>query len=289
MKNFHSIKAIFIVGMLIVIALVMGIQSALSLYFFRSSMETKIHENLTNQAGQVQCKLDGRFNTLGKYTELLAYDISSMSTYDSNLFLNIIGKYIESDHLIYGTGVFFEPNVYQPGLKYYGPYEYKDDQNKIVLTWDYSNAKYDYLTQDWYTKGLATQNSVVWSDPYAELSDYVKSIKVGDTGYAFILARDGTYLASRDDSKNLKAKITDDKDAAVQQLGTNILQSNDIQIVKDDVFGANNFVVSTPVGDTGLHIVLVYPTSEAYAGFNHAIILDIVIFIIAVIILVLVL
>lgn len=321
MQNFRSIKTVFIAGMLLVVAVVMGIQAGLSLYFFQNSMEKKIYENLNNQAGQIQNKLDGRFQALGKYSELMAYNIGAMSNYDSNMLLGAIGKYIESDPLIVGAGFWFEPNAYQPGLKYYGPYKYKDDQGKIVLTWDYSNAQYDYFKYDWYTSGLATKDHVVWSDPYAdsvtgipmitssspinrdgkvvgvtttdisikELSDYIKNIKVGETGYAFVVSRDGTYLASRQQEKNLKEKITDDKDTKVQQLGAEIIKNNEIKVSRDNVLGADNFVVNAPIGSTGLHIVLVYPAKEAYQDFNKVIMLDIVIFVVAVIILVMVL
>jgi len=301
----------------------MGIQAGLSLYSFKNSMETKVYENLNSQAGQIQNKLSGRFDQIGKYSELMAYNIGAMSRYDSDMLLGVIEKYIESDTLIIGAGFWFEPNAYQSNLKYYGPYKYKDDKGRIVMTWEYSNAEYDYFKEDWYKNALATKEKVVWSPPYEdivtkmpmitssssitkagkvvgvtttdidfkEFSDYIKSIKIGQEGYAFIVSEDGTYIAHKQQEKNLKEKITDDKDMNVKKLGTEIIKHKDkeIKVSRDQLFGADNFVTYVPIGNTGLHLVVIYPAEEAYRDLNKVIILNIGIFVVAVIILVLVL
>ncbi|SMC99652.1 methyl-accepting chemotaxis protein [Sporomusa malonica] len=323
MIHLRSIRTIFIAGMLLVIAFVMSIQAGLSLYSFKNTMETKVYESLNNQAGQIQNKLNGRFEQIGKYSELMAYNIGAMPRYDSDMLLGVIEKYIESDSLIIGAGFWFEPNAYQPNLKYYGPYKYKDDKGKIVMTWDYSNAEYDYFKYDWYKDGLATKEKIVWSAPYEdavtkmamitssspitkagkivgvtttdiglnEFSDYIKEIKIGQAGYAFIVSQDGTYLAHKQQEKNLKEKITDDKDVKVKQLGTEIInnKNKEIKVSRDQLFGAENFVAYVPVGSTGLHLVVVYPAEEAYRDLNKVIMLNIGTFVAAVVILVLVL
>ncbi|HWR09886.1 MAG TPA: methyl-accepting chemotaxis protein [Sporomusa sp.] len=323
MRHSRSIKTIFIAGMLLITAIVMSIQAGLSLYSFKSSMETKVYESLNLQAGQIQNKLNGRFDQIGKYSELMAYNIGAMSHNDADMLLGVIEKYITSDSLIIGAGFWFEPNAYQPGLKYYGPYKYKDDKGKIVMTWDYSNAEYDYFKYDWYKDGLATKEKIVWSAPYEdavtkmpmitssspitradkvigvtttdiglnEFSDYIKDIKIGQAGYAFIISRDGTYLAHKQQEKNLKEKITDDQDTAVKQLGTEIInnKNQEVKVFRDQVFGADNFIAYVPVGSTGLHLVVVYPAAEAYRDLNKVIILNIGIFVVAIVILVFVL
>jgi len=323
MKYSRSIKTIFIAGMLIIIAIVMSIQAGMSLYSFKNSMETKVYENLNNQAGQIQNKLNGRFDQIGKYSELMAYNIGSMSHYDSDMLLRVIEKYIESDSLIIGAGFWFEPNAFQPDLKYYGPYKYKDDKGKIVMTWEYSNEEYDYFKYDWYKEGLATKEKIVWSSPYEdavtkmpmitssspiiklgkvvgvtttdiglnEFSDYIKNITIGQAGYAFIVSADGTYLAHKQQEKNLKEKITDDNDAKVKKLGAEIInnKNNEIKVSKDQLFGADNFVAYAPIGNTGLHLVIVYPAEEAYRDLNKVIMLNIGIFVASVVILIIVL
>lgn len=323
MNPLQSIKAIFIIGMLVIIALVMSIQAGISLYSFKSTMETKVYENLNQQAGQIEHKLSGRFDQIGKYSELMAYNIGAMPHYDADMLLGVIEKYIVSDPLILGAGFWFEPDAFQPGRKYYGPYKYKDDKGQVVLTWEYSNAAYDYFQYDWYKAGLAAKAKVVWSAPYEdavskmpmitssspilkgdkvvgvtttdiglnEFSNYIRDIRIGQAGYAFIVGKDGTFLAHRQTEKNLQEKITDDQDPKVSRLGTEIINNNSqtVTVRRDRLFGADNFVAYVPVGNTGLQLVAVYPAAEAYQELNKVIVLNIAVFVAAVVILVLVL
>ena len=57
---------------------------------------------------------------------------------------------IKSSKIINGAGIWFEPNAYNAAERYMGPYWYKDGDN-IVETWEYSNAEYDYFSQEYYT------------------------------------------------------------------------------------------------------------------------------------------
>ena len=323
MVQTKSIKTVFIASMVVIITLIMSIQAGISLYSFQKSMEAKVYENLSNQTGQIQERLNGRFEQIGKYSELMAYNIGAMPRYDSDMLLSVIEKYIDSDQLIIGAGFWFEPGAYQAELKYYGPYKYKDDKGKVVLTWEYSNAEYDYFKYDWYKDGLAAKEKLVWSAPYEdavtkmpmitssspvlksgkpigvtttdigldEFSNYIKEIKIGTAGYAFIVSADGTYLAHREQDKNLKQKITEEPDAAAKKLGAEIIGSKakEIKVVKDKVFGAENFVAYVPVGNTGLTLVAVYPATEAYQTLNTVIMLNIAVFLVSIVILALVL
>jgi len=68
-----------------------------------------------------------------------------------------------------GGGIWFEPYLFKPDLRWFGPYVHKQGED-IVFTWDLSNAEYDYHNHDWYK--IAFQNNkkndktVYWSKPY---------------------------------------------------------------------------------------------------------------------------
>ncbi|QJW48799.1 hypothetical protein HA075_26270 [bacterium BFN5] len=291
----QSIKTYVMIGLIGIISLFMAVQVLYSITQFKNSMESKVQDNLKAQAGEITNKLNTRFSQIGKHTELLAYTIEAMSQYDSELLLNTIEKYISSDPLIVGGGFWFEPNAYQANIKYYGPYKYKDNQGKITLTWEYSNADYDYFKYDWYKAGLVTKDKVVWSEPYEdavtnvamvtstspirknntvigvttfdiglkEFEEYIRSIKVGNSGYAFIITQEGRYLGHRNADKNLKIKINEEQDDKLRQLGDQIIYSAAMTIVETKGLGEDDFVVSAPIGDTGMKLVLVYPIHEA--------------------------
>lgn len=313
----QSIKTYVMIGLIGIISLFMAVQVFYSITQFKSSMESKVQDNLKAQAGEITNKLNTRFSQIGKHAELLAYTIEAMPRYDSELLLNVIEKYITSDNLVVGGGFWFEPNAYQPNVKYYGPYKYKGDQGKITLTWEYSNADYDYFKYDWYKAGLVTKDKVVWSEPYEdavtnvamvtstspirknssiigvttfdiglkEFEEYIRAIKVGNSGYAFIITQEGRYLGHRNADKNLKIKITEEQDDKLRQLGNQIIHSTTMNLIETKGFGSDDFVVSAPIGDTGMKLVLVYPMQEAYQEVRHVLAINIGIFLALVILL----
>ncbi|MDK2962228.1 MAG: methyl-accepting chemotaxis protein [Eubacteriaceae bacterium] len=53
----------------------------------------------------------------------------------------------------YGSGVFYDYYAYSPGVKYFGPYAYREN-NTVGYAEDlYSTDEYDYPNQDWYLVG----------------------------------------------------------------------------------------------------------------------------------------
>lgn len=314
----RSIKTFFVAGIICIVSLIVAVQAAVSISQFRDSMEEKVRESLTYQAGESVNKLDARFMQIGKYTETLAYSIEAMQKYDTELLLGIVEKYISSDPLIVGGGFWFEPNAYEPGVKYYGPYKYKDDTGKMVLTWEYSNAEYDYFKYDWYKNGITANKKVVWSEPYEdavtkvgmitstgsirkdgkvvgvttvdvglkEFEENIRNIKIGDSGYAFVVSAEGLYLGHKDADKNLKEKISDDKDEQVKKIGTEIKKGNSVSLFKSVIYGIESFIVSAPIGETGMRLVLVYPTSEAYQEVHQVLLTNGLVFLVALVLLV---
>ncbi|MCP4697632.1 MAG: EAL domain-containing protein [Gammaproteobacteria bacterium] len=53
----------------------------------------------------------------------------------------------------FGSGLWFEPNIYEEQSVYFGPYAYWH-KNNVVFTWEYSNASYDYHRRDWYRAAI---------------------------------------------------------------------------------------------------------------------------------------
>lgn len=312
-----SIRLIFLVCTIGMVSLVVGVQAWLSIIQFKTSMEIDIKESLTYQAGETVNKLESNFGKIGRYTEASAYNIEAMTVYNPDLLLAIVEKYIVSDPIVLGGGFWFEPDAYQQGIRYFGPYKYKDEKGQIVLTWDFSNAQYDYFKYDWYKRALATADKVVWSEPYEDtvtgismiissspvkrdgkavgvttvdislknLEEYIQKLKVGETGYAFVISQSGFYIGHREQAKNLKEKINEDKDDAIKQLGNAIISANGVFVAKQKVFGEENFIAAAPIGSTGMRVVLVYPAAEAYAEINKSLAVTVGVFVVAVLLL----
>ena len=282
-------------------------QTIISTYQITSGMEVEVKRMVVAKAGEVSNSFLGRINEAAEKADAMTLNLKSINNID--VAMSLTDEYIKSDDLIFGSGYWFEPNAYDSAQKYYGPYKYKDGGN-IKLTWDYSNAEYDYFKYDWYKKGLATDN-IAWSEPFYDevskitmltiakpiikdnkkvgvvtvdlainqLEDYIKSIKVGEQGYAFIVTGDGYYLATTDAEKNLKVKISEDSVGKISQVGKTITDAKESMLVRNDAFGADSYVSVTPIGTTGLKLVLVLPTEEFHAGINKIMYANIMVFV----------
>lgn len=201
---------------------------------------------------------------LGEYLD----SVSNMATTISRLvetsykdlpmseFESILANIIKDNDIVLGSGLWFEPYVFDKNELYMGPYVYKDG-NQIVTTYDYSNAEYDYFTQEYYTMTI-NETKAKFTDPYydpvsgmvmsscsmpihdngkfigcvtvdIELSSITKlidEIKIGESGTAFLLSTQGTYLAGVDaDKVSNEMKITDETDPGLQALGQLVLSS----------------------------------------------------------------
>lgn len=179
------------------------------------------------------------------YGKLTLADYQSMFTH---------GLEVNAD--TFGLGIFFENGAYKANEKYFSTYAYRDSGG-IKTTEDYSDPSYDYLSQDWY-KVAVGQPGTVYTPPYydantdvtmitaavpvynpqkkfigvatgdIDLSTLQKTIadmKIGNTGWSFLLTEDGTYMAGPDKDKIMKAKLPEDPDKGLADLGKAMLQN----------------------------------------------------------------
>ncbi len=144
----------------------------------------------------------------------------------------ILTKFVESQPDVYGATISFAHKALPNAPARYSPYYYKKD-GKIHKT-DLANDKYEYWLQDWYTMPKKA-GKALWNDPYFDegggntymatfsvpvykqdamgnktffaivtadisiewLQKIIADIKVYKTGRAFLLSRDGIFIAHR--------------------------------------------------------------------------------------------
>ena len=101
---------------------------------------------------------------------------ASYKTTDIKTYAQVFEDTISDNSLISGSGVWFEPNVYDANETYYGPYWYKDGDG-FVEDWEYSNAEYDYFSQEYYTdaKSMSVGQATITDPYYDEASGTIMS------------------------------------------------------------------------------------------------------------------
>ncbi|MGB8452226.1 MAG: methyl-accepting chemotaxis protein [Anaerocolumna sp.] len=315
----RSIKSIVIVSLVFFTTVMFIIQIGFSFNSFNTLITAKVNTNLKYEAEKEASIEDSQFAKWGEACSFYASTIASIPDFDTDLSLSlgILKKYIASEDHIIGGGFWLEPYQYSEDRKYYGPFLYRGTDS-IVLTWPYSKENDEYFQYDWYKNAMQSDKVVIWSEPYAdtvtqvpvitaastilkddnkvgvtsldiglkELQDYIAEIKVGKEGYAYLLTREGVYMAHPDSNKNFNEKITAEPDKKLSNAGKVILSESNTTIQQLNMNKKDYFVVSTPIGDTGLKLVLNMPTDEIYAPIHQTFIINIIILFFTVILLI---
>ncbi len=284
---------IFVIPILLVIV----IQSVLSYNSSKNIIQNDIQQQMSLQLSaainHIETELAAHAQVPQAVAQVVETKGESMSLDDYH---QLLKKMLDTDQYAYGTGVFFEPRQYNAAEKYFGPYIFHDHGN---LTFQNLNdPKYDYPTQDWYQLAKHTDKRVVWTAPYfddnektfmvtadapfyakdgkylgvatldvdlSHIQGIVNKIKVGKSGWAFLVDEAGTYLASPVSEKVTKqVKLSADPNQSLAKLSSRILSGN-LQGGEFVDNGQTDLVYSANIPETHWTLALVIPKNELYA------------------------
>ena len=156
-----SIKTLFIVSIIVLTGALLTVLTVLNVWEFSDSMEAQVKETLEGKAGTIAGQLDQRLVQVTQKTVGLASAISNLKTYDTDVMYGVMDSYIQSDEMVYGSGLWFAENAYQAGQKYFGPYRYRKG-DAIEFTMEYSDDKYNYFNQEYYKGSIANPGKVAF-------------------------------------------------------------------------------------------------------------------------------
>ena len=231
--------------------------TVVSAFNSKRTINTQIQQTMNAELASNSAQINAKLDTVRYQAVNLAREVSMHYTQTSmDLFKASFSEAILSSEIINGAGIWFEPNVYNPEEKYVGPYWYKDG-GSIVETYEYSNADYDYFSQEYYTNAKAMEpGSATITDPYYDESsgtvmascsapiyagnkfigcvtcdiqldtmvEIASAIKVGTNGTAMLLSSSGTYIYTDDEQKvSDGVNITEDDNASLAKAGAKVL------------------------------------------------------------------
>ncbi|MCR5757763.1 MAG: methyl-accepting chemotaxis protein [Selenomonas sp.] len=293
-----SIKTLFIACIIVITGVLLSIQTFINVSQFQEGMEDQVKNSLQQQATSISGKLDQRIMQVEQKALGLGMAASQAKSYDLDVLYGLSKGYINSDKLVLGSGYWFAPNAYQEGQDYFGPYLIREGSD-VKLTMDYSDTSkgYDYQKEKYYVDAMGAPGKVFFTGPFNdslsklnmmtlsttfskngqaagvititmgidELEKYVEEIKVGKTGYAFLVTSDGYYLANKDDSKNMKVKITEEANGELAAIGQQAVKATEVTMVETSAFGEDSYVMIAPLCIDNMKIVLVAPEAD-YTG-----------------------
>ncbi|MEM1484233.1 methyl-accepting chemotaxis protein [Oscillospiraceae bacterium PP1C4] len=292
----RSIRNRIILLIIVISTLTGATQIAYNVTNLGNKFSEQIISDLVHTTEKETEVINSKFTKWAESTVFYAESIATMPEYDTELSLNLLKRLIKRDSLLVGGGFWLEPYEFMDNQKYYGPYVFRDESD-ILTTWDYSNEKTDYFQFDWYKAGMEGDSELTWSEPYAdavtgvtmitstgpitkdkkvgvvtldiglsELRDYVSNIQIGQEGFAYLLTDKG-YFIGYEKKEDLHANIQDETDPSYAQIWKGIHEGN----------GAMNqqigdaYIVTVPIGDTGLTLVTSIPEKELFLAKNSAI------------------
>src|SRR5262245_12698151 len=136
---------------------------------------------------------------------------------------------VDASPTVFGSAAAFEPDAFAPGLMGFSPYCFRGSGGREIK--DLAQDGYDYPARDWY-RLPRDRGEPLWSEPYFDeggggilmatysvpirdaggeirgiatadvalewLQRLVSGIRVGETGYAFLLSRSGQVVTHPD-------------------------------------------------------------------------------------------
>lgn len=253
--KFRKIGTRMVVDIVPIILIALIVLTIISSVSSNNLVENQTNNMMRAQLSDAEHLIKGYLDEISAQAETEAKMVAN--TYkDTELkeYEKIFSDMLGINDMVIGTGIWFEPYVYDSQEKYVGPYAYKDGDS-TVITYDYSNAEYDYLSQEYYIAGTSSDKSVI-TDPYydstsaiimstcavpiidggktigcisvdtglSEIEEAVDTISVGETGKAMLLSGNGVFLAGYDEEKIQNGlSIVDDDNTSLATAGQEIM------------------------------------------------------------------
>jgi len=274
-------------------------------YFFsRQIITDNIEKNANSVASATVNRIDSVLRALEKVPENLAYFLESFS-YDGGDIMQLIHSVIENNPEIYGATIAFEPYAYSSNAARFAPYFFKS-KGKVEFTY----ILYEYFYADWYQIPKELDRPI-WTEPYYDvgageivmttysvpfyktvqgerkfmgivtadvslswLQEMVASIKIAETGYGFLITKNGTFVthpASDFIMNETIFSVAEAKgDAQLRELGREMIRGNSGFVpFRSMVTGDNCWMVYAPLSTSGWSLGVLFPQDELMADISR--------------------
>ncbi|MEW9673410.1 methyl-accepting chemotaxis protein [Ammoniphilus sp. 3BR4] len=253
-----SIQMKIMILMIPILSILLIVLVSLAYLQSKNLLTQQIHQTMQKQAESVLSKTENHLLAHSKLLQSLAKAIEPISTfYSLEQYQSILKNSLVANENTLGLGVNFEPEKYKRGTIYFSTYAYRN-QGAIEITQEFNSPSFDYPNQEWYQLGKTIKQTSVplFTDPFYDgtinmtlvtavspffdqkgnfsgvvvgdvtleyIQNLISDIKVGSSGWAFLLEQKGTYIAGPDTELIMKTKITEHPNSSLSTLGKDIL------------------------------------------------------------------
>jgi HD-GYP domain-containing protein (c-di-GMP phosphodiesterase class II) len=289
-----SIRTRLLLALVPVILILFGL---LTFFNFKLSEDTVIRQ-ITSEVLQLARSYSQEFDifaeTSAKVADGLAIAVANLSGFNDEVIKGMIKNNLEQNPSLYGSTISLVPDA--TPLGYYAPYYFRS-QGKLKFNF-LSKATYNYPVWEWFIRPIKDRKGF-WTEPYFDrgggdvlmttyaapiiknnraigvatvdisldnLVQRVRHLKIGETGYAFILSRKGYYIAHPDKgllSKESIWKHYANEDPDLQKLEDLVKNQQAGTVPMGDPFSDKMvWVIIYPIKSTNWTLVIIYPRVE---------------------------
>jgi signal transduction histidine kinase/CheY-like chemotaxis protein/HAMP domain-containing protein len=285
--------------------------AAIFLYNYYISKQ-RVEKQLKTSAERLTLSSVSKIETVLSSVQRVADTIAALgraTDYTPQQIEAMLRKEVEQNPDIFGASLAFEPYLYDKSRKYYAPYAYRASSGVAVK--DIGGQSYDYFSKEWYQLAKTHERSE-WTEPYYDegagntimctyvvplydtvdgkkrfigvlgadlslvwLQEYVKSIKVFETGYAFLISSNGTIVSHPNPKVILNETIFSiaekQRSPTLREIGLNMMQGKTSFAefeYRNIQTGMQSWIAYAPIKTNGWSIGIVFPTQEFMGEVN---------------------
>ncbi|MFH1691668.1 MAG: SpoIIE family protein phosphatase [Candidatus Omnitrophota bacterium] len=272
-------------------------------YLFAYKIITQgIRENAKNLTQLTVAKIETVLLPMQKVPENIAYSLEYYS-YDKEGLFGLLRSVIENNSEIYGSTIAFEPYAFEKEALYFAPYYYK---SKGEIKFRYLGGEnYKYFEWDWYRIPKESKRAV-WTEPYYDegggdiimstysapfyknvegkkqfmgvitadvsltwLEDIISDIKIGQTGYGFLISKKG-MLVTYPDKSFIMHKTIFDLLGSNSAIGESMIKGKSGFMPTQCFLGSKKcWLAYMPLPSNGWSLGIVFPQDELMAGITQ--------------------
>jgi phosphoserine phosphatase RsbU/P len=272
----------------------------------RETILRNVEENARNLARRIAHRIELVLAPVEKVPDNLNIVLETFDVSETKI-IEVLSGTLHINPDVFGSAIAFEPYVFEPARLYFSPYMSRKGKGYQVT--HLGGKGYHYFYQDWYQIPRETGKSS-WSEPYFDegggdilmatyslpfyrdkegeprltgvitadislewLEKIVSEIHVLQTGYGFIISRNGVFIAHPQKSWVLNETIFSiaeaRDDAALRAVGRRMITGESgFSPFTGDVKKRPGFIYMTPIGFSNWSLGIFFPKNELMADLD---------------------